>query len=190
MPVLAGEDNTIIAGHGRVLAAHLLGIREVPVMVARGWSEAQKRAYVLADNKLALNAGWDEAMLAVELTDLAAAAFDMTLTGFSANELAALTATGTAGLTDPDDTPAVQAEAVSVPGEVWLLGRHRLACGDCTDPAVVEQALNGVMPHLMVTDPPYGVAYDPAWRPRAGLGATRRIGQVANDDRADWRAAW
>jgi DNA modification methylase len=190
MPVLADEAGGLIAGHGRVLAAQKLGLADVPVMVARGWTDAQKRAYVLADNKLALNAGWDEAMLAVELSDLAAAAFDMDLVGFSADELAALTTDRTAGLTDPDDVPEVQAEVVSVPGEVWLLGRHRLVCGDCTDPLVVEKALAGVRPHLMVTDPPYGVAYDPAWRHRAGVSSSRRLGAVENDDRADWREAW
>ena len=190
MPVLADEDGGLIAGHGRVLAARKLGLAEAPVMVARGWSEAQKRAYVLADNKLALNGGWDEAMLAVELKDLAASAFDTGLIGFSEDELTTLLTDRTIGLTDPDDTPEVQARVVSVPGDVWLLGRHRLACGDCTDAAVVGAALAGVRPHLMVTDPPYGVDYDPAWRNRAGLGATRRVGRVENDDRADWREAW
>ena len=190
MPVLIDEQGGLIAGHGRVLAARKLGLADVPVMVARGWSEAQKRAYVLADNRLALNAGWDEAMLAVELKDLAASAFDTGLLGFSEDELTALTADGTTGLTDPDDVPEPRAGVVTVPGDVWLLGRHRLVCGDCTDAAVVGTALAGIKPHLMVTDPPYGVAYDPAWRNRAGLGATRRVGKVENDDRADWREAW
>jgi DNA modification methylase len=189
-PVLVDEAGGIIAGHGRVLAARKLGIEEAPVMVARGWTDAQKRAYVLADNKLALNAGWDEELLAVELSDLAASAFDMTLIGFSADELAALTADRGAGLTDPDETPEVQAEAVSIAGDLWLLGRHRLVCGDCTDAAVVEKALAGVRPHLMVTDPPYGVAYDPGWRHRAGVNSSGRLGAVENDDRADWREAW
>jgi DNA modification methylase len=190
VPVLIDETGGLIAGHGRLLAAQKLGLTDVPAMVATGWSEAQKRAYVLADNRIALNAGWNNEMLAVELSDLAATAFDMSLIGFSVDELAALTGDHTAGLTDPDNTPEVQAEAVSVPGDVWLLGRHRLACGDCTDPSTVEQALNGVRPHLMVTDPPYGVNYDPSWRNKAGISSTRRLGAVDNDDRADWRAAW
>jgi DNA modification methylase len=189
VPILIDETGGLIAGHGRLLAAQKLGLVDVPTMVARGWTDAQKRAYVLADNKLALNAGWDEAMLAVELSDLVAAEF-VSLIGFTVQELGALTAENTVGLTDPDDTPEVQAEAVSVPGDVWLLGRHRLVCGDCTDPVTVAAALNGVRPHLMVTDPPYGVNYDPSWRNKAGVSSSRRIGIVENDDRADWRAAW
>jgi DNA modification methylase len=191
MPVLIDEAGGLIAGHGRLLAAQRLGLAEVPVMVARGWTDAQRRAYVLADNRIALNAGWDEAMLAVELSDLAAGEFDMSLVGFSVDELAALTAEHTAGLTDPDDAPAPPIDPVSVLGDVWLLGgRHRLVCGDSTDPLVVEKALNGVRPHLMVTDPPYGVNYDPSWRNKAGVSSSRRLGTVENDDRADWREAW
>jgi DNA modification methylase len=172
------------------MSARKLGITEIPVMVARGWSEAQKRAYVLADNKLALNAGWDEELLRVELSDLQGMGADLSLIGFSDDELASLLMDGTEGLTDPDDVPEVPAEPVSQDGDVWMLGRHRLVCGDSTDAAVVAKALNGVRPHLMVTDPPYGVEYDPGWRNRAGLSATRRTGKVENDDRADWREAW
>lgn len=189
-PVLVDEGSGIIAGHGRVLAAQKLGVLDVPVMVARGWTEAQRRAYVLADNKLALNAGWDPDMLRLELGDLLVEGFDLALAGFGVDELSSLLAPPTQGLTDPDNVPEPQAEVVSALGDVWLLGRHRLVCGDSTDPAVVGRALNGVCPHLMVTDPPYGVAYDPAWRNRAGLGNTERVGKVENDHRADWREAW
>ena len=132
-PVLVDEDGGIIAGHGRVLAARKLGMTEVPVMVAAGWTEAQKRAYVLADNKLALNAGWDEDLLGLELRaswTSSASTFD--LTGFDDDEIAALLASG-AGLTDPDEVPELPAEPVSRLGDVWLLGRHRLVCGDSTD---------------------------------------------------------
>ncbi|MBL6081581.1 site-specific DNA-methyltransferase [Belnapia sp. T18] len=190
VPVLVDEEGGIIAGHGRVLAARQLGYAEVPVMVARGWSDAQKRAYVLADNKLALNAGWNEEQLRVELADLRGMGADLSLIGFSEGELTSLLVEGTAGLTDPDAVPEVPAEPVTRPGDVWLLGRHRLVCGDSTTPEAVEAALGSVRPHLMVTDPPYGVEYDPAWRNRAGLSTTRRTGAVANDDRADWREAW
>ncbi|WP_442970687.1 site-specific DNA-methyltransferase [Roseomonas sp. USHLN139] len=190
VPVLVDESGTLIAGHGRVLAAQRLGLTEVPVMIARGWSEAKRRAYVLADNKLALNAGWDEAMLRAELIDLADLGADLSLTGFSAEEVAALTAEETAGLTDPDEVPEAPAIPVSRLGDVWQLGRHRLVCGDSTNGDDVAKALNGVHPHLMVTDPPYGVAYAPAWRNQAGLSGTKRIGKVLNDDRADWREAW
>jgi DNA modification methylase len=191
VPVLVDETGGIIAGHGRVLAAQRLGIAEVPVMVARGWSEAQKRAYVLADNKLALNAGWNEGLLASELKGLAELGFDAGLAGFSAEDLARLTLDAGGGLTDPDEAPEPPVEPVSVLGDVWLLGRHRLVCGDSTDADVVEKALNGVKPHLMVTDPPYGVEYDPGWRKRAGIGSTgTATGRVLNDERADWRDAW
>src|SRR5215213_8771673 len=168
VPVLVDEAGELIAGHGRVLAARQLGIAEVPVMIARGWSEAQKRAYVLADNKLALNAGWDEELLRVELSDLRGLGADLSLIGFGEDELAALLADGTEGLTDPDAVPEVPAEPVSERGDVWVLGRHRLVCGDCTDPEAVAKALDGARPHLMVSDPPYGVQYDPSWRNRAG----------------------
>ena len=195
VPVLVDETGGIISGHGRVLAAQRLGIAEVPVMVARGWSEAQKRAYVLADNKLALNAGWDEGLLAAELKGLAELGFDAGLAGFSAEELARLTLDAGGGLTDPDEAPEPPVEPVSVPGDVWLLGRHRLVCGDSTDADAVAKALNGVRPHLMVTDPPYGVEYDAGWRNQRVRSdgtpiAGRAIGKVLNDDEADWREAW
>jgi DNA modification methylase len=191
VPVLVDETGSIIAGHGRVLAAQHLALPEVPVMVARGWSEAKRRAYVLADNKLTLNGGWDDDMLRAELADLAGMGADLSLTGFSAEEVQALTADTSAGLTDPDAVPEAPAVPVSRLGDVWLLGRHRLASGDCTDPVAVEAALAGVRPHLMVTDPPYGVEYDPSWRNEALDGSkTARTGKVLNDHRADWTEAW
>jgi DNA modification methylase len=191
-PVLLDEANGIIAGHGRVLAARKLGMQDVPAIRLAHLTEAQKRAYVIADNKLALNAGWDEELLRLELKDLQDLNFDVALTGFSTEELDALMAPpGTEGLTDPDAVPEAPEHPVSVPGDVWLLGRHRLACGDCTDALVVEKALAGVKPHLMVTDPPYGVEYDPAWRAKAGVNKSKgKLGKVMNDDKADWREAW
>ena len=172
-PVLVDEEGGIIAGHGRVLAAAQLGFVDVPVMVAVGWSDAQKRAYALADNQLALNAGWDLDVLAEEVRGLKDWDFDLSLLGF--DNLDALLARG-AGLTDPDEAPPLPDEPVSKPGDVWLLGRHRLVCGDSTDADTVAQALNGVAPHLMVTDPPYGVKLDPAWRDRAGI--INRLGKA------------
>jgi DNA modification methylase len=192
VPVLVDEGGGIIAGHGRVLAAHQLGVTEVPVMVARGWSKAQKQAYVLADNKLTLNAGWNDALLRVELADLADMGFDLSLTGFGEQELAALSASGV-GLIDPDEAAELPAHPISEPGDVWLLGRHRLVCGDSIDADTVAKALHGIKPHLMVTDPPYGVEYDPNWRNeaiRAKPYGTRAVGKVQNDEQADWRAAW
>ena len=190
-PILVDADCGVIAGHGRLLAARKLGLTEVPVIELAHLSPAQRRAYVLADNRLALSAGWDEEVLRLELLELQAAGFDLGLTGFEPDEIAGFLADGMEGLTDPDDVPPLPETPVSRPGDVWQLGRHRLACGDCTDAAVVAQALDGVRPHLMVTDPPYGVDYDPAWRNAALAGAgTRRTGRVLNDHRADWREAW
>jgi DNA modification methylase len=190
-PVLVDEEGGIIAGHGRVLAAQKLGIAEIPVMIAAGWTEAQRRAYVLADNKLALNAGWDNELLKVELQDLQSLGFEVPLIGFGDDELAALLADRSSGLTDPDEVPAAPIDPVSVLGDVWLLGKHRLVCGDSTTTESVAAALNGVEPHLMVTDPPYGVKYDPKWRAEAGVNKnTEKLGKVLNDDRADWREAW
>ena len=116
--------------------------------------------------------------------------FDLMLTGFSDEELSKLLAEKTEGNTDPDEIPEAPIDPVAKPGDVWLLGKHRLVCGDSTDADTVAKALNGVSPHLMVTDPPYGVEYDPSWRNQAGAAKTKRTGKVLNDDRADWREAW
>jgi DNA modification methylase len=195
IPVLVDEEGTLIAGHGRVMAAKKLGISEVPVMVAEGWSEAQRKAYVLADNKLALNAGWDNELLRVELEGLKELDFDISLTGFSGDELVSILADKTDGLTDPDQTPEPPVDPVSEPGDVWLLGNHRIVCGSSTEVESVDKALNGVKPHLMVTDPPYGVEYDADWRNKAMRAdgskvGGRAVGKVLNDDKADWREAW
>lgn len=140
MPVLVDEAGTLIAGHGRVMAARQLGLASVPVMVAWGWSEAQRRAYALADNRLALSAGWDEELLRLELGALSPD-FDLKLTGFDADELASYLTEPTGGLTDPDEVPAAPEVPVSRTGDVWQLGRHRLACGDSTDAALSSACL-------------------------------------------------
>ncbi|MFN3347347.1 site-specific DNA-methyltransferase [Pseudorhodoplanes sp.] len=190
-PVLITEENTIIAGHGRVRAARKLGLTDVPVMIATGWSKAQIQAYAIADNKLALNAGWDEALLALEIEELQGAGFEIDLIGFDEAELGAMLSPAAGGLTDPDEVPEPPAIPVSRTGDLWTLGRHRLLCGDSTNAADVKKLLGPVQPHLMVTDPPYGVEYDPSWRKTAGLKQDgRRLGKVANDNRADWRDAW
>lgn len=194
-PVLVDETGSIIAGHGRIMAARKLGLEEVPVMVASGWTEAQKKAYVLADNQLALNAGWDMELLKVEIGDLDAEGFDLDLIGFDDKLLANLLAEETEGLTDPDETPEVPVEPVSVLGDVWVLGNHRIICGSSTEADVVAKLLGPVKPHLMVTDPPYGVEYDADWRNKAKRAdgtviGGKAIGKVENDDKADWREAW
>src|SRR3984893_8214768 len=176
-PALVGEDGGLIAGHARLLAARQLGIAEIPVMVAAGWSEAQKRAYVLADNQLAITgSGWDPELLRLELGELKLSGFDLSLTGFGDLELKDIMAERTEGLTDPDDVPPVPEHPVSQTGDLWLLGRHRLLCGDSTGATGGERGLGGVAPHLMVTDPPYGVAYDAGWRATAKITRRRTDG--------------
>jgi len=194
-PVLVDDANNLIAGHGRLLAARKLKMDQVPAIVVAGLDDRKRRALVIADNKLALNAGWDEDALRVELEDLAGDFGE--LMGFSQDELVALlqNAEGTDGLTDEDAVPEVPAVPVTVEGDVWLLGRHRLACGSSTDAHTVEAVLAGVKPHLMVTDPPYGVEYDASWRkdalPLTNPGKTGGMhGKVLNDNQADWREAW
>jgi DNA modification methylase len=189
-PVLVDGERGVIAGHGRLMAARKLGMDEVPVIELSHLTPAQKRAYILADNKLALNAGWDEDLLRIELGDLKLDGFDLGLTGFGEDEIGRILIDASDGLTDPDQVPEVPVDPVSRPGDLWVLGRHRLICGDATKAATVARVLGGVKPHLMVTDPPYGVQYDPEWRNRAGLSSTARTGKVENDDRADWREAW
>lgn len=189
-PILVDGENGVIAGHGRLLAARKLGIGMVPVIELAGLSEAQKRAYIIADNKLALNAGWDEELLGIELGELQALGFDLALTGFGEDEIAALTSLGTPGLTDPDDVPETPQQAASIAGDVWMIGNHRLLCGDSTRAEDVGRVLSGVKPHLCISDPPYGVSYDPSWREKLGTGADLARGKVLNDDRADWREAW
>ena len=194
-PVLVADDGSVIAGHGRLLAAQQLGLDDVLVIRLGHLTPEQTRAYRIADNRLALDAGWDDALLAAELQDLALDGYDLDLTGFDSAELddlLALTGDGS----EPDeadereDIPAPPAEPVTRPGDLWLLGSHRLLCGDATRADDVNRLLGGCRPHLLVTDPPYGVDYDPSWRNAAGVSSTARTGKVRNDDRADWRDAW
>ena len=189
-PVLIDEQDGIIAGHGRVLAAQMLGIEDVPCIVARGWTKAQRQAYVLADNHLALQAGWDRDLLKIEIGDLRDQGFNLDLLGFPKLELSSLLQ-GDGDLQNVNEEHVERPEtATSRLGDLWVLGRHRLLCGDATSAADVGRLLGTQRPFLMVTDPPYGVDYDPAWRNRAGVSASQRTGKVANDDRADWTPAW
>jgi DNA modification methylase len=190
-PILVGADRDIIAGHGRLAAARQLGLTEVPVVVLHGLTDLQRRQLLLADNRIALNAGWDLEMLHLELKELTALGADLEALGFTTQELARVLAPprGT-GLTDEDEIPELSETAASRPGDVWCAGPHRIACGDCTEPDAVSRLLAAVMPHLMVTDPPYGVDYDPAWRHRLGVNQSARRGKVRNDTQADWEAAW
>jgi DNA modification methylase len=192
MPVLADQEGRLLAGHARVGAAAKLGLTSIPVIVARGWSEDEKRAYRLADNQLAARASWDPEQLRSELQDLKFNGFDLDLVGFEPDQLETILADlGSSGLTDPDSIPELSDQAVTRLGDVWLLGGHRVGCGDSTSAADVLSVLAGSEPHLMVTDPPYGVSYDPSWRARRGAsGGKLAQGKVLNDDRADWRGAY
>lgn len=175
--VLVDEDGGIIAGHGRILAARKLGMAEVPVMVAAGWSEAQKRAYIIADNKLALNAGWDNEMLSLELGELGDVGFDLDLTGFDAAEIDALIVEEVPpGLTDEDAVPEVPADPITVPGDVWICGNHRVMCGDSTSIDAVEKLMDGQKADMWLTDPPYNVSYE---------GKTKDALKIQNDSMAD-----
>lgn len=193
VPVLVSAEGEVIAGHGRILAAGELGLPEVPVIILDHLSEAQRRAYRIADNKLTELGGWDDALLAQELHALNGEGFDLSLTGLDEAELDRLMgelrdeAEGAAG---EDEVPEPPIDPVTRPGDLWVLGRHRLLCGDATVAVDVELLLSGAVPHLMVTDPPFGVNYDPSWRKEAGVSTSSRTGKVANDDRADWRDAW
>lgn len=194
-PVLIDPEGGIIAGHGRVMALRVIGAEIVPVIVAHGWSEAQKRAYIIADNQLALNATWKEEMLKVELSELSDLDFNLDLIGFDENALGKLLAKEPETEGDPEEVPEFPVHPTAKRGDVWLLGKHRLVCGDSTDPEDVARALNNVTPHLMVTDPPYGVKYDANWRNEADRANGKKIGaratgKVANDERWDWREAW
>jgi DNA modification methylase len=192
MPVLADEQGNVIAGQARVGAGIRLRLPEIPVIVARGWSEEEKRAYRVADNQLAARASWDPDLLRNELRELEFAGFDLGLIGFDPDQLETILAElGSSGLTDPDSVPEVPDQPVSRLGDIWLLGNHRVGCGDSTSAANVAPVLSGLEPHLMVTDPPYGVGYEPAWRARRNLSnGTLAQGVVLNDDRADWREAY
>jgi len=161
-PVLIDEDNGIIAGHGRVMAAQKLGLQAVPCIRLAHLSDTQRKAYVIADNRLALNAGWDDQMLTVELQELDSESFDLSLLGFGADELNALLnpIKETEGLTDEDEVPEVPEEPKTKPGDIYKLGRHRLMCGDSTSIDAVEKLMDGNKVDLIFTDPPYNVAFN------------------------------
>jgi len=161
-PILVDTTNGIIAGHGRLLAARKLGLTEVPVIVLDHLTEAQKRAYIIADNQLALNAGWDEDLLRSELAALQHENFDVSLIGFEDEELARLLAAqdGVEGLTDEDAVPELEQTPISQLGDLWILGVHRLLVGDATDSDVVAKLMAGASGDMVFTDPPYNVDYE------------------------------
>ena len=197
MPCMISDDGELISGHGRILAATKLGLSKIPVMRMSHLDEDKRRALRVSDNSVGDLAEWDELNLGLEIIDLQTLGFDKDLLGFSPefldNLLRAAQGLDEAdnGSTEgEDDIPEPPATPVSVAGDLWQLGSHRLICGDSTSADVVGRLLGGVKPLLMVTDPPYGVEYDPSWRNQAGAAKTKRTGKVLNDDRADWREAW
>ena len=156
-PILVDSNAGIVAGHGRLLAARKLGLPEVPVVVLDHLSETQRRAYIIADNKLSENAGWDEKILAAELADLEHEGLDLRLVGFSDDELEALLANDGDGSEPEDEEPIPEppSQPITQPGDVWLIGNHRLICGDCRDFHVIEKVLEGTRANVVITSPPY-----------------------------------
>jgi len=174
-PILVDGSNGIIAGHGRLLAARKLGYTEVPTIELADLTETQKKAYIIADNRLALNAGWDNEMLTIELNDLLADGFALEMLGFDPKELAALLEPEVIeGLTDEDAVPEVPEEPKTKLGDIYQLGNHRLMCGDSCNQEAVEKLTNGAGVDMLLTDPPYNVAY------KGGTGLT-----IQNDDMGD-----
>jgi len=163
-PVIVDKDLNIIAGHGRIMAAKEEGLSEIPCVFVEHLTEAQKKAYILADNRLALSAGWDEELLALEFADLKDLGFDLELTGFDAKEIEKLFATDGNDVDDDgfDLTDALEKAAFVLPGDEWTLGRHRLICGDATDGETVKRLMDGRKANLVLTDPPYNVSFESA----------------------------
>lgn len=162
-PILIDGDKGIIAGHGRLMAARKLGMVEVPVIELKDLTPTQKQAYIIADNRLALNAGWDDQLLTIELNELLADKFSLDLLGFNANELNALLnpVEIIEGLTDEDEVPEPPPKPISKLGDVWVLGNHRLMCGDSTSIDAVDKLMDGQKADMVFTDPPYGIGYTP-----------------------------
>lgn len=176
-PLVVDSSNVVIAGHTRLLAAQKLGLKEVPVHVADGLTDGQVKAYRLMDNRSHEEAKWDFEFLVPEMSDLRALCVDLSLTGFDIPEIDELfaKAEASAGLTDPDVCPDTPETPVTVPGDLWLLGRHRLLCGDSTSVDAVERLMEGEKAHIVFTDPPYGIKFQ--------SGMSKRFDQIMNDDR-------
>jgi DNA modification methylase len=161
-PILIDKDNGIIAGHGRVSAARKLNIKEVPCIRLEHLSETQRKAYILADNRIALNSGWETELLSTELEELKDLGINLESLGFDSDEIDALLnkIEGTEGLTDEDEVPEVQEQAITKPGDIWVLGNHRLMCGDSTSVNAVDKLMTGQKADMVFTDPPYGMKLD------------------------------
>lgn len=202
-PIVVDKDMVIVVGHTRYAAALELGMTEAPVHIADTLTPAQIKAYRIADNRTGVEAQWDMELLGLEIQDLKELDFNLDLTGFDADELAGIELEGepkTEGDTEPqtDRADELREQWGVVEGQCWAMGEHRLLCGDSTRADHVALLLGDDKPHLMVTDPPYGVEYDAGWRGKArnkdgsllSTGNDRAKGKVSNDNRADWREAW
>jgi DNA modification methylase len=191
IPILIGDDNVILAWHGVTEAALRIGLETVPCVRANHLTEAQRRAFVLAANRLAEDSSWNTEVLKIEMLRLRDDyGVDLEKTGFLPREIVRLRLDMDLNNIDEDTLPEVKGPPVSRPGDLWELGEHRIICGDSTDARVADRLFDGARPHLMVTDPPYGVKYDPKWRERMRKNAGKRDGKVLNDDIDDWRDAW
>ncbi|MDR2527417.1 MAG: ParB N-terminal domain-containing protein, partial [Synergistaceae bacterium] len=185
LPLLIDKDCGVIAGHARLEAAIQLRFTRVPCIRLSRFTEEQRAAYIIADNKLGELSEWDEEILRSELLRLKDMGLELITLGFSEKEIDSLSLGGEFERDAAEDAlPELSEEAVTQAGDLWLLGEHRLICGDSTDARIVERLLD------MVTDPPYGVNYDPKWREAAHHGGRLKNGLVMNDDRSDWREAW
>jgi len=193
-PLLVDENNIIIAGHGRLEAALRSNMEQVPCIIVDGLTEPQKAALVIADNKLALNAGWDYNVLRDQFEYLKGFDYNLELTGFGIDELCDILPEELPEVFCGDDeVPETPTDPVTKPGDVWLLGNHRLLCGSSTVQTDVDKLLNGQQPNTMITDPPYGVKYEADWRAKAkGSKKTEREenSNIRNDDQADWYDAY
>lgn len=191
LPVLIDDDDMIIAGHGVVLAAIRLEVETVPCVRGGHLTEGQRRAYVIADNRLAEDSAWDKEKLSAEMLRLRDDfGISLEITGFAKREILSLNLDYIGGKTPEDGLPKEDPRQVTIDGDLWLLGEHSIICGDSTNAETVSRLFDGARPHLMVTDPPYGVKYKPSWRILAGVSDSKRTGEVMNDDRSDWRGAW
>ena len=189
VPILVSSEGEIVDGDLRLKAARKLGLVEVPVIVCDDWTPEQVRGFRLLANRSANWAAWDLTAVAEELAELRSLQFDLTLTGFDLKEMDELLAPRASEQT-LESVPEQPPVPVSVPGDLWICGAHRVLCGDATEATAVDRLLGTAVPALMITDPPYGVNYDPLWREEAGLGAQRQTGTVQNDDRVDWSEAF
>src|SRR3954463_11469387 len=189
IPILVSSEGEIVDGDLRLKAARKLGFVEAPVIVCDGWRPAQVRGFRLLPNRSANGAEWDLPAVAEELAELRTLHFDLSLTGFDTSEIEELLAPR-ADEGTLESVPEKPQVPVSVPGDLWLCGAHRVLCGDATEATAVGRLLGTAVPVLMITDPPDRVNYDPLWREEAGLGAQRQTGTVENDDRVDWSDAF